>query len=307
MPKRKVPDPKPENRLIPDERPAWQTGWVKLENLPATLLGPEPPGPLVESVKRFGVLQPVLLVGVERAYPKRGQEAVQEWRVLAGRRRVKAARAAKLTEVPALYIIVSDLDVPVEMPSVATVSENVLRTENLAAELKAVEEMLALSGVTEQNIAEATGLTLPQVRQRVQMITGLDPGIRALLDAGKLAHGTALAVAKLSPEQQAELVTIHGVTGRITGHDVRELRTVDRTAAMQEMTLDLEPSAGVERILPVLPNGADPDPVVEAALHINVVLSSLPGGTPVDVTGRLQQALDLLLSVPLLREGLPHP
>src|SRR5207237_5010092 len=55
---------------------------------------------LTDSVKRHGVLQPIIVV--RHKEPKISKGSKNAYRIVAGERRWRAARAAKLTHVPAI-------------------------------------------------------------------------------------------------------------------------------------------------------------------------------------------------------------
>jgi hypothetical protein len=141
-----IAEPRP--RLLPEVPPRATVLRVRLTLLPpdADLVGPPADRGLRESVAALGVLQPVLL------------EASRDgaYRVRDGRRRVKAARAAGLEAVPALVVESGDGAEGAPWGDALTLAAHATRGDNLAAELEALERLVA-AGADAGEIARATG------------------------------------------------------------------------------------------------------------------------------------------------------
>lgn len=76
--------------LIPEKLVTPKARKVILTELPEDLMGPEPEPEFIESVRKFGILQPIGLVEGD------------PYQVAFGRRRLRAARALELISIPAL-------------------------------------------------------------------------------------------------------------------------------------------------------------------------------------------------------------
>ena len=74
-----------QSTLLPPAPLKPRAAVIELAELPKTMAGPDPSASLIRSVKGLGVLQPVLLAYDGKRY-----------KVLAGRRRIAAAREAEL-------------------------------------------------------------------------------------------------------------------------------------------------------------------------------------------------------------------
>ena len=72
------------------------------KNQPRRYFDPEKLNELTQSIKEYGVLEPILL----RPLPDRG-----EYEIIAGERRVRAAKEAGLAEVPSIILEISDQEV----------------------------------------------------------------------------------------------------------------------------------------------------------------------------------------------------
>ncbi|MEX1091711.1 MAG: ParB/RepB/Spo0J family partition protein, partial [Acidimicrobiia bacterium] len=111
-------------------------------------------GPLVKSIEAVGILEPLLVEGVDDSYT-----------VIAGHRRLAAAKKAGLKEIP---VIVMDF-------TEAEIAEAML-IENLQREdLSPIEEAeglfrLETLGVTRKDMAARTGIPAKRIRERITLL-----------------------------------------------------------------------------------------------------------------------------------------
>jgi ParB/RepB/Spo0J family partition protein len=173
--------------LIPDKLVTPKARKVVLTELPEDLMGSEPDPEFVESVRKFGILQPIGLVEDGKTY-----------QVAFGRRRIRAARAIGLISIPAQ--IYPQGWTPA---SVLTLIENKHRKDNLPAQLDAIST-LRLSATSEE-ICIAVGMTQPELAQAIKMLDALVPELRDAMRDGRIKATTAKQAAKLPIEQQQEL------------------------------------------------------------------------------------------------------
>lgn len=158
---------------------------------------------LADSIKRHGVLMPVLVAdrngGVHNP-------------LIAGHRRVLAARKAGLTEIPAL--VRGDLD---GLELEAAITENAQRED-----LDPIEEGLALRrlmddrGYTQAQAAEALGKSVRWARERLRLLK-LPAHAQRIFAARQIPIEAAVQlekVAKVSPEL-ADLIAVRARQGKI--------------------------------------------------------------------------------------------
>jgi len=205
--------------LLPEEPPAFTLERVQLDTLPSDedLVGPPPDASLVASIRRLGVLQPVLLM--------RSPEDVLT--VVEGKRRVKASRAAGRVDIPAWVAAMDEMT-----PHALTLIAHATRRANPAADLDAIERLLAM-GASERDIARETGLRIPTLRQRLRLLD-LDPALREGLRRGVVSATVAEQAAKLPVSVQERLAAKLDSEGTLTAEDVdsqRRVRAVTATAA----------------------------------------------------------------------------
>jgi len=150
---------------------------------------------LANSIRQVGILQPVLvrhLQGDEKAmqHPDSGVDpAMISYCVVAGERRVRAARLAGLTEVPSLVCTYEET----EALRVALL-ENIQR-EDLGPvdEAEAYRNLLNSYGATQEELAEMLGKNRSSVTNMLRILT-LEQEILELLGNGRITRGHAKAL-----------------------------------------------------------------------------------------------------------------
>lgn len=166
---------------------------------------------LAASIREHGVLQPVLV-----------SETLDGYQLVAGERRVRAARLAGLERIPALVRQLADRD----QLEVAIV-ENVQR-----ADLDPIEEALAYRqlidefGLTQDRVAERVGKARASVANTLRLLD-LHPDVQAAIVDGRLSEGHGRALGGLPAEGQAHVlptVLAQGLSVRQAEELVRRLR-----------------------------------------------------------------------------------
>jgi ParB family chromosome partitioning protein len=136
-------------------------------------------GRLAESIRRTGVLQPVLVRPLRAG----------RFELVAGERRWRAAKMAGLTHVPAIVRSLSD-----EQAAEHALVENVQREDlNPMERAWALRSLGERFGLTAAQLAERVGLERPTVANLIRL-TELEPEIAGMISAGELSagHGRAL-------------------------------------------------------------------------------------------------------------------
>ncbi len=204
--------------LIP-QRPAGSSAVV---DVPLANLAPNPHQPrrhvddasieeLAASVREHGVLQPVLVT-----------ETLDGYQLVAGERRVRAARLAGMERIPALVRQLADRD----QLEVALV-ENVQRSDlDPIDEATAYRQLIDEFGLTQENVADRVGKARATIANTLRLLD-LHPGVQAAIADGRLTEGHGRALGGLSAETQAHvLATVinQGLSVRQTEELVRRLR-----------------------------------------------------------------------------------
>lgn len=159
---------------------------------------------LAESIKRYGVIQPIIVV-------KKGDY----YEIVAGERRWRASKKAGLTEIPA---IIRDTDER-KNKEIALI-ENVQR-EDLNAYEKAVgiKELMEEYGLTQQQVSEILGKSRSSIANTVRILN-LDPRVIELVQQNKLTEGHARSLLAIEDNDKQYQMALRLLE---TGATVREV------------------------------------------------------------------------------------
>jgi ParB family chromosome partitioning protein len=201
----------------------------RLANLPVDLLSrgkyqprvdmrPESLGELADSIKAQGLIQPILV----RPLPRRDAALPQQYEIIAGERRWRAAQMAGVTEIPAVI-----RDVPDEAAVAMGLIENIQREDlNPLEEARALNRLIEEFGLTHQSAAEAVGRSRAAVSNLLRLMELADE-VKQLLEQRRIEMGHARALLGLTTRRQqvevANLVARKGLSVRDTEALVRRL------------------------------------------------------------------------------------
>lgn len=164
---------------------------------------------LASSIKSQGVMQPIVVRSV----------GMQQYEIVAGERRWRAAQLADLETIPVII-----KDVPDEAAIVMALIENIQREDlNPIEEAVALQRLQTEFELTHQEIAEAVGKSRTTVTNFLRLMQ-LQPDVRTLLERGDLEMGHARALLGVDGEQQsmlAQKVVDQGLSVRQTEELVR--------------------------------------------------------------------------------------
>jgi ParB family transcriptional regulator, chromosome partitioning protein len=173
---------------------------------------------LAASIREHGVLQPVLVT-----------ETLDGYQLVAGERRVRAARLAGLERIPALIRQLADRD----QLEIALV-ENVQR-----ADLDPIEEALAFRqlvdefGLTQETVADRVGRARATVANTMRLLD-LHPDVQSAIIDRQLSEGHGRALGGLPVDHQARILSTvidQALSVRQTEELVRRLREPHERAA----------------------------------------------------------------------------
>ncbi|WP_111637896.1 ParB/RepB/Spo0J family partition protein [Marinomonas shanghaiensis] len=190
---------------------------------------------LAASIRNQGIMQPIVV----------RPSGHNQYEIIAGERRWRAAKLADLTQVPVIVRHVEDADAVV-----LALIENIQRED-----LNPVEEALALQRLvedfhlTQQEVADTVGKSRSTVANLLRLL-GLTPEVRRLLEHGDIEMGHARALLPLESDKQvqaASQVVTKSLSVRETERLVKNFQVVEKSDEEKAPTLpDL--SAEAERI-----------------------------------------------------------
>jgi len=204
---------------------------------PRTVFDEEALAELVGSIREIGVLQPIVV----RTHPDG-----DGFELIMGERRLRAAKEAGLTEIPAIIRETDDIDLLRD-----ALVENLHRSQlNPLEEAAAYRQLLDDFDITHEQLAERISRSRPQISNTLRLLK-LPPPVQRRVAAGVLSAGHARALLGLeSPEAMEQLATrivAEGLSVRATeesvtlGVDVKpkktgSVRSGGHTAALDDLS-----------------------------------------------------------------------
>ena len=182
--------------LIPAFAPGVETVDVDLivsnPHQPRGFFDPESLAALADSIREHGVIQPLL---VTRVQPEAGGAAV--YQLIAGERRLQAARLAGLAHVPVVVKEASSSEV-LELALV----ENLQRADlNPLEEAQAFRRLVDEFGLTQEAVATRVGRSRTAVANALRLLA-LSDELKGSLARGEISEGHARALLGLSNEPE---------------------------------------------------------------------------------------------------------
>jgi ParB family transcriptional regulator, chromosome partitioning protein len=165
---------------------------------------------LAASIAEHGVLQPILVT-----------ETLEGYRLVAGERRVRAARIAGLARIPAVVRQLAEQH-QLELALV----ENIQRADlGPLDEAGAYRRLIDEFGLTQEQVARKVGRARSTIANSLRLLE-LDPVVQAAIADGRISEGHARAMAGLAGPAQAGLldtVIARGISVRQTEELARRL------------------------------------------------------------------------------------
>ncbi len=148
---------------------------------------------LAESIKAQGVMQPILVRPISD----------DQYEIIAGERRWRAAQLAGLNEVPALIRKVAD-----ESALAMSLIENIQR-ENLnpLEEAMGIQRLINEFGMTHQTAGEALGNSRSTISNLLRLLN-LSAPVQELMMQGKIEMGHGRAILTLAPAEQIKMANL---------------------------------------------------------------------------------------------------
>lgn len=188
---------------------------------------------LVDSIREVGVLQPISVMQVD----------VGVYRLIAGERRLRAAKRAGLAVIPAVIRIVDDQSSLTE-----ALIENIQR-EDLSPleEAAAYNQLLEEHGLTHEEIGVRVGRSRVAITNSLRLLT-LSAVIQGMLERGELSAGHARALLGVEDRKYAEHIAERAAT---EGWSVRQVEEAARARRQIEEPGSAERPPQVREVRPV--------------------------------------------------------
>jgi len=264
--------------LIPTEsKPSHEEGKYRL--VPPDLIGPNPLQPrhdfdqdslqqLADSLKRNGMIQPLVV-----------KQSDSGFTIIAGERRLRAARIAGLKEVP--VVLMDEVDEP-RMLELALV-ENLQREDlNPLEAAEAYHTLIERCGLTQNELAVRVGKSRTAVAN-ILRLRGLPEAIKLMIREGKLSEGHARAILAAGSEEQMLALAQRAL------RDALSVRDVEREAGRGKRK-----SRAILRKDPIL---SDTETFLKQLLGTSVTIHPGPKKGRIEIEYYSDQDLDRLLEL----------
>ncbi len=155
---------------------------------------------LSESIKKYGVIQPITVRQVGNKYE-----------IIAGERRYKASQLAGLSSIPAIVQNFSD-----EISSEVALIENVQR-EDLTAIEEAIsyKKILDMGTITQEKLADKLGISQPAIANKLRLLQ-LSEKVQDALMENKISERHARSLLKLKNKVKQEEMLHRIINERLT-------------------------------------------------------------------------------------------
>jgi ParB family chromosome partitioning protein len=189
-----------------------------LLEVPVSAIAPNPRQPrtgfaeesltaMARSIREVGVLQPVVVRPREGGYE-----------LVAGERRLRAARLAGLATIPAIIREGDDTESLRE-----ALIENIHREDLAPLELAAAfQELLEDLGATQESVAERLGYSRAHIANTIRLLS-LPGGVQGLLAEGKIQAGHARALLALPNDEAKSGLALRVAAEGLSVRQVEEL------------------------------------------------------------------------------------
>lgn len=214
---------------------------------------------LSRSIRKYGVLQPLLVIKMEEESP-RGLSVY--YQLIAGERRLRASKLAGLPHVP--VVIRDDFEDKSARLEVALI-ENVQRKDlNPMEEAEAYDRLMKEFKLTQQDVATKVGKSREVIANAVRLIN-LPKDIKESLRGGILSRAHARALLAFEDETKQREVYTHILNGRLSSKEVEQMASSSKPkAAKNKLTSQevnrfqsLEKNLGEMLKVPVLIRSTD--------------------------------------------------
>jgi ParB family chromosome partitioning protein len=261
-------------------------GGLKFEELPVSAIRPNSRQPrnsfpeagireLAASIREVGILQPLVV----RSTPS-------GFELIAGERRLRAAREAGLDRVPVLIRQAGENE-SMELALVENLQRENLSPLETAAAYQALMDGFGLS---KDQLARRLGKSRAAVTNTLRLVQ-LPESIQGLLGEGKISEGHARALLGLESEEQmtalARKVADEKLSVRKTEELVREMLANPGTP----------PQAASERRAATPAEYNEASRLIREAIELPVRVKSLKSGGKVEIRFRQPQELEALVSL----------
>ena len=215
---------------------------------------------LAESIRQYGVLQPLVVTRTDIERPDGGLQSVYE--LIAGERRLRASKLIGLREVPVVIRVGEQTD---HMKLELAIIENLQREDlNAIDRAKALAQLSQEFGLTHPEIGAKVGRSREFVSNSIRLLS-LPENVQQAVVSRELSEGHARALLMLAnrPEELNTLfkeIVLKKTSVRMVEQLVRriaqdKIRVHNKTPEMMELEKSLTETLGTRVVIENRPNG----------------------------------------------------
>ena len=169
---------------------------------------------LTASIKNQGVLSPILV----------RELGLNEYEVIAGERRLRASKMAKLNTIPCLIDQKQDQDA-----LISALIENLQREDlNPVEEARGLDRLKREFGLTQDEVAISTGKARSTIANSLRLLS-LPVKVLDMLSAGQIEKGHAKLLASLDPDE-AEAAAANIIKNKLSVKELSNLSTSKKSS-----------------------------------------------------------------------------
>ncbi len=188
----------PTNQIIPNK------------NQPRTIFDEEKIITLADSIRQYGIISPLLVkaepVKVRSPY---GDDCILKYRLIAGERRLRAAKLIDLERVPCIPV----KDISEAKQSELAIVENIQREGlDYFEQAHAIESLIRLESITQEQAAEKLSMSQSAIANKLRLLK-LSPAEQCFIRANRLTERHARAFLRISDAALRNMV-IHETAQR---------------------------------------------------------------------------------------------
>ncbi len=213
---------------------------------------------LAESIRQYGVLQPIVVTRIEKSKEDGGISA--EYELIAGERRLRASKLIGLKQIPAVIRAQEDGRVKLEL----AIIENLQREDlNAIDRATALAQLAKEFGISHSEIGAKVGRSREYVSNSIRLLQ-LPEAIQKSVINKELSEGHARALLMLSdrPEERDTLfrdILLRKTSVRVTEQLARriatdKIRKHNKTAEMMDLEKSLTETLGTRVVIENRPN-----------------------------------------------------
>ena len=195
---------------------------IEVENLTPNLFQPrknfnkEKMEELKESIKKHGIIQPIVVRKMANGYE-----------IIAGERRLKAAKEIGLKKIPAIIKSINN-----EKSLEIALVENIQREDlNPVEQANAFKRLIDEFNLTQQELAEVTGKSRTLVTNTIRLLK-LNPEIQKNISEGKISFGHAKLLLSIEEEEVqkavCERIIVNDLSVRDTEHLIKNIEKAQK-------------------------------------------------------------------------------